>query len=246
MRCLRTPGVRYTAARLGHPGEEEGLPYACRVVVLADEVKLTHHGRLRVPRLITAGTLAVTAIVLAWLGWTLLSPGGSLVIPTLIVFGVGCAISITYWIVTGSGAAAVALIVITVAASVWTFAIALPVAVVLDPSADSQANAAFTQLAASPRSQYGIPMHPCSAKLAGSVGPLDAPYRICAVSSPEGHFVLFTALGQTARGLGFTDRGAATFPDECSRHLTGAWWMFTGTTSGTGDCPIGYQFHGGG
>jgi len=196
--------------------------------------------------LVTAATLVVTSLVLAWLGRDLLSPGGSLIIPTLIVFGIGCAIGITYWIVTGSRAAAVAFGAITVAASVWTFAVALPVTVVLDSGADAQADAAFARLAASPRSQYGIPVHPCSEKLAGSVGPLDAPYRVCAISTPEGHFVLFTARGQPTRGLSFTDRGASTFPDECSRHLVGEWWMFIGIAGGTDDCPIGYEFHGGG
>jgi len=216
-----------------------------RMVVLGDEVTLTDSGRIRVPSLVTGVVLVVTAIVLASLGWLLLSPGGSIAVPTLMVFAAGSAASITYWIVTGSGASAVALAAIAVAASIWTFAIALPLAVLLDPSADSQVHGAFAQLAASPRSQYGIPSHPCSVKREGSVGPLDAPYRICAVSSPEGHFVLVTALGRTARGLGFTDRGAATFLDECSRHLVGEWWMFTQRSGGTGGCPIGYQFHGG-
>ena len=215
------------------------------MVALADEVKVAHGGRLRVPRWFTAGILFVTAIVLGSLGRVLLNPGGSLAIPTLIVLGVGGAIGITYWIVTGSGTTAVALAAITLAASVWTFAIALPVSVALDSSANSQAHAAFVQLASAPRSRYGIPVHPCSTKLEGSVGPLDAPYRVCAVSSPEGHFVLFTVIGQSARGLGITDRGAATFLDECSRHLIGEWWMFTGRTRGTGGCPFGYQFRGG-
>jgi hypothetical protein len=75
------------------------------------------------------------------------------------------------------------------------------------------------------------------------VGPINAPYSRCAVSTPEGHFVLFTAVGHNG-GIGFTDRFAATFQDECTRHLTGKWWMFTSETKGTpGGCPIGYQFH---
>jgi len=56
---------------------------------------------------------------------------------------------------------------------------------------------------------------------------------------------MFTATGGPTLGLGYTNLGGAAFPDECSRHLTGEWWMFAGTTSGTGDCPIGYQFNGG-
>ncbi len=230
---------------MGHTGRADRLSYAGRVVALADDVKMVGGGRLRPPRWFTAGILVVTAVVLGSLGWVLLDPGGSLAVPTLIVFGVGCAIAITYWIVTGSGSTAVALAAVTLAASVWTFALAIPASVVLDPSADAQAHAAFAQLASSPKSRYGIPVHPCSTKVAGSVGPLDAPYRVCAVSSAEGHFVLFTAIGPPARGLGFTDVGAATFLDECARHLVGQWWMFTARSPGTGDCPFGYQFHGG-
>jgi len=226
-------------------GRSDRLSYACPVVALADGVEVAHGGRLRVPRWITVGILVVTATVLGSLGWVLLSPGGSLAIPTLIVLGVGGAIGIIYWIVTGSGTTAVALAAVTLAASVWTFACALPVSVALDPSADAQAHAAFVQLASSPRSKYGIPVDPCSTKRDGSVGPLDAPYRVCAVSSPQGHFVLFTAIGQSPRGLGFTDIGAATFLDECSRHLIGEWWTFTASTGGLGGCPLGYQFHGG-
>ncbi len=215
------------------------------MVALADEVKLAQDGRLRVPRLVTATILVAIAIVLGYLGWVLPSPGGSLVFPTLIVFGSGCASGIVYWIITGGRATAVTVAAITVTASVWTFAYSLPTSVAWDSSATSQAQAALLQLSSSPRSHYGIPLHPCSTKLIGRVGPINAPYRECAVSTPEGHFVLFTVAGQNARGVGYTDRGAATFLDECSRHLTGEWWMFTRSTSGTGDCPIGYQFNGG-
>jgi hypothetical protein len=67
------------------------------------------------------------------------------------------------------------------------------------------------------------------------------------VSSWEGHIVLYFALGAVpVRGIGYTDVGAAAFPDECSRHLVGRWWMFVGDGGGGGPCPFGYRFHGGG
>jgi len=191
----------------------------------------------------------VVAAVLGSLGWVLPRPGASLVVPTLVVLGIGCALAIPgviYWLVSGRGAIAIAIIATTLVASIWTFEFSLPAAVASDTSATAQAQAALVQLNSSPRGKYGIPLHPCSMKVVGSVGPIAAPYRQCAVSTPEGHFVLYTSGTQTSRGLGYTDIGASTFPDACSRHLIGRWWMFTGPKNGEGACPIGYSFHGGG
>ncbi len=231
---------------MGHRERAYHLPYNRQVVVLVNEVKLADAGRLRLPVALTAAIVTLVAIVLGYLGWVLPSPGGSLVIPTLIVFGIGCVAGIACWIITGSRATAVAILGVTVLASVWTFSFSLPASVIWGSNATSQAHTALQQLASSPRNQYGVPLRPCSTRTTGSVGPIGAPYRQCAVSTPEGHFVIFTAAGRTGRGLGYTDIGAATFPDQCSRHLTGEWWMFTEDSSGTGGCPIGYQFHGGG
>jgi hypothetical protein len=49
----------------------------------------------------------------------------------------------------------VCIVALTVAASVWTFAISLPTAMVLDSSANSQAQAALVQLVSSPKGRYG-------------------------------------------------------------------------------------------
>jgi hypothetical protein len=189
--------------------------------------------------------LSVTAIVLGVLGWILPTAGGSLAIPTLIVFGIGCAIGVGFWFISGTWASLVCIAAITVLASVGTFAFSLPVAMVFDSGATSQAQAALVQLASSPKGRFGVPLYPCVTVVTGSVGPVNAPYQRCAVSTPVAHFVLFTAVGHDG-GIGFTDSAAATFLNECTRHLTGKWWMFTAQTKGTpGDCPIGYQFHNG-
>jgi len=221
-------------------------PYNRRVVVLVDEVRLADDGGLRLPAALSTAITTLAAIVLGYLGWVLPGPGGSLAVPTLIVAGIGCATGIACWMITGSRATAVAILGVTVLASVWTFAFSLPASLLWSPDATAQATTALQQITSSPRNQFGVPLQPCSTMTTGSVGPIDAPYRHCAVSTPEGHFVIFTSAGLTGRGLGYTDIGAATFPNECSRHLTGNWWMFTADSSGTGGCPIGYQFHGGG
>ena len=61
--------------------------------------------------------------------------------------------------------------------------------------------------------------------------------------TPEGHLATFSA---GHGGLASTDVGAATFEDQCSRHLAGDWRMFTPESNGLGGCPFGYSFGGGG
>ena len=213
---------------------------ANQVNVLAPDV------RVRLSGLLNGAILSSIAILLGYLGWALPSPGGSLVVPTLIVFGIGCAAAVIYWIATGSKMVTIVAAAITVVASVWTFAFSLPTSVAWGSNATAQAQVALRQLALTPRDAAGVTQPQCSTKRTGSVGPLDAPYRQCAFSTPQGTMVTFTVTGGPPRGLGYTNQGAATFPDECSRHLIADWWMFTGETSGTGDCPFGYRFHGGG
>ena len=231
------------------PGGANHPVYALRMATVAEDVRLAEV-RTRRPRWpLTAAIVAVVAPTLGYLGWVLPHPGDSLVIPALVVFGIGCALAVpglVYWLVSGSGAIAIAIIATTLVASIWTFEFSLPAAIAVDTGATAQAQAALVQLNSSPHSKFGLPLHPCSMKVVGSVGPLEAPYRQCAVSTPEGHFVLYTSGTQTSRGLGYTDIGARTFPDACSRHLIGPWWMFTGPKSGEGGCPIGYSFQGGG
>lgn len=222
------------------------LLYDRKVVVLTDEVAAAHSGKLRVPGLIAALILLPLAILLGYLGWVLPSPGGSLVVPTLVVFAIGSIAGLACWIVTGSTATTLAAVTITIVASVWTFLFSLPATVSWGSNATAQAQEALVRLDSGPRSSVGLPLHPCSTVVSGSVGGIDAPYRQCAVSTPQGHFVIFTAVGQRTRGLTYTDVGAGTFQDQCTHHLIGEWWMFTGSTDGMGGCPIGYQFHGGG
>jgi len=222
------------------------LPYDCKVVVLVDEVTKEHEGRLHVPGMVAALILSALAIILFYLGWILPSPGGSLVVPTLVVFGIGCIAGLACWIATGSRAIPITAAGIALVASVWTFQFSLPASVTWGSNATAQAQEALVRVNLGPYSAVGIPVHPCSIAMTGSVGKLDAPYRQCAASTPQGHFVTFTPKGQPTHGLAYTDVGAGTFPDECSRHLIGEWWMFSGSTDGMGGCPIGYQFHGGG
>ena len=198
----------------------------------------------------------VVALVLGYLGWILPVPGGSLVVPALIVLGVGVGVALVGWVAASFRPLqawrwifAVGVGVVAVLASVWTFSFSLPASLAWDSGATAQAQAALASLQPSARAHGGVaPLQPCTFHGTGRIGPLDAPYLECAIWTPEGHFVTFKASGSgPARGIGFTDAGARTFPDACTRHLFGEWWMFTESADTDGDpgsCPIGYQFQG--
>jgi len=194
----------------------------------------------------------VIGVVLGYVGWVLPEPGGSVVVPTAVVVGIGVAVTVigaavAYVVRPRGGLTFVAVMaMLTGLAVVWTWALALPVQMAWDGGVTAQARAALQRVEDGPKVR-GVPLVPCVDVTTGRVGPLAAPYRECAVATSEGHFVTFTVAGSDpVRGIGYTDIGAATFEDECYRHLAGRWWMFVGDASGIGNCPVGYRFHGGG
>jgi hypothetical protein len=189
-------------------------------------------------------------LILGFLGWTLPTYGGSLVVPTLIVFGVGALVVLgslalaffwrrrsSLWLFSAIAA------VFTVFASIWTPVLSLPASLAWDPGATQHAQLIIAGLRQG--AVHGVaPLRPCAIVNHGSIGTLHAPYRQCAIYTNQGHFVTFTPADNRTRGLSYTDVGAATFLDACSRHLVGRWRMFVGDNS-SGNCPVGYQFHGG-
>lgn len=210
------------------------------------------------PLIAILGAIPV-GLFLGYLGWILPSVGGSVIVPAMIVFGIGAALVVVCWVVgTFRHRASVMVFAlgaatVTVLASLWTFEFSLPAAISFS-NATNEAQAALLRL------QHGDGVHvgsahspgvvlPCAVHAAGGVGPLSAPYRECAAWSAEGHFVTFSSTSTQLGGLGYTDIGANTFPDECVRHLTGNWWMYTSadlSVNDPGACPFGYRFQGGG
>lgn len=187
-----------------------------------------------------------------WPGGRFRPYGGSLIVPTGIVFGIGAAFALLggslawvhpqrfgdLWLFSFAVAA------FTILASVWTFSFSLPASLEWDSGATNQARSALAQLGQ--RAKHGIaPVQPCVVVTDGRVGFLHAPYRECAAYTPEGHFVIYMSLEAHYQGLAYTDRGAATFYEDCSRQLVGDWWMFAPSEGGTGGCPFGYRYHGG-
>ena len=201
-------------------------------------------------------TVVIIGIGLGALGGMLVRPGQSLAVPTAIVAAVGGGIMLVAWVVASFRAGrqagwifAVGTAVVTALACLWTFEFALPASVEWS-NATAQAQAAFSRLQHSPENFHGnVPPQPCIVHATGSVGPLSAPYKECAVWTPVGHAVTFIASNPNASGgLVYTDRPSAFFADECERHLVGRWWMFAPSTDSNGDpgsCYFGYRFHGG-
>jgi hypothetical protein len=206
--------------------------------------------------LVVLGALGV-GLVLGYLGWILPSPGGSIVLPTLIVFGSGGLLVFTASMIALSSAArrwammlAVAVGAVTILATVWTWEFALPASIAWS-DATSQAQQALATAEHGPKNSLGAPSHPCRMVTTGSIGPLTAPFEVCVLLPfPRSSAVMFSAVGTAGqasrRGIGYViGASAGWFPDECSRHLEGPWWEFTASNDGLGDCPTGYDYHGG-
>jgi hypothetical protein len=216
--------------------------------VLVDALEDTDVRPKKKWRAATAGS-ALIGLILGFLGWTLPTYGGSLVVPTVVVFGVGTVVVLVslasaFWRKPSSlWLFSTIVAIFTLLASFWTLAFSLPASVAWDHGATQHAQLVISQLRQ--RAVHGVtPLQPCVNVNQGAIGTLRAPYRQCAIYTNQGHFVTFTPADNRTQGLSYTDVGAATFLDACSRHLVGRWWMFVGDNSG-GNCPVGYQFHGG-
>jgi hypothetical protein len=194
----------------------------------------------------------VVGIALGYLGWALPVPGGSILIPTLIVLGVGLSLSVLIFVFalhpnrSYLWIAFVLVSVFTVAASFWTYEFSIPASVAWDLGATRQAESALLRVTTAPKNGNGVPLQHCWTIRSGSVGSIIAPFVECAISTFVARDVFFSAKVNSKGGLTYTNRAGATFEDECARHLVGKWWMYSTKTDGMGSCPFGYQFHGGG
>jgi len=99
----------------------------------------------RRPDVLASVAVIVFALVLGYLGWILPIPGGSLVVPALIVFGVGAGIALVGWVAASfrpfqrwRWIFAVGVRVVAVRASIWTFSFSLPASLAWDEGATAQ------------------------------------------------------------------------------------------------------------
>ena len=189
----------------------------------------------RTERRLMIAAIALVPLLLGYLGWILPSVGGSVVIPTLIVFGIGLLI-----VIIGCAVAmdrprwkpfAIGAVIATVLASIWTFQFSLALQIQFS-NATAQAKAALQR---SYSSQDGIPV--CTVQASGSLGPLSAPYRECV----SGQMVTFNPVGNQTARLIYADNGSVDLQDACVRPLMGGWTMFT-ALSDAAACPNGYKF----
>ena len=202
------------------------------------------------------GAAIVLGVGLGILGTTLVTVGRSLAVPSAIVAGVGAAVVLVSWVLASfrpqrraGWIFAVSAAAVTVLAAAWTFEFALPAAVAWS-DATAQAQAALRVLQHSPQNYHGtVRPQPCLVHPTGSVGPISAPYKECAIWTPVGHSVTFESASAGAQGgLLYTNRPSTSFEDMCVRHLVGSWWMFSSAADANGDpgsCSFGYGFLGG-
>jgi hypothetical protein len=210
-----------------------------------DEISLATKSRgsgdTGVVLLVVTVPIAVS-IVAGLLGWLLVRPGSSPITPTgevaalvILPFALGMAVLSfsdnrqLHRLFLGLFA------VLGPLAIVWTFFGVLPASVVWDSSGPRLAATAL-------QGSNG----PCHVVTSGSVGLIGAPYNECIATFNGATAVRFaTADGKSGYVYLTAASSSGWFPDECIRHLIGNWWTF-GSSDGIGDCPFGYQFHGGG
>jgi hypothetical protein len=227
------------------------------VQAVAELDKPEHPGPVRHRSIVAIVLSVVVGIVLGYLGWVLPSPGGSLVVPALIVLGVGLALAGCSWIAAcftprrrSLWIFAIASGILSVLAAAWTFWFSLPAAMWSDSGAVQQAQNTLIKLSQEPTSANGVPVNHCWRIETGNIGPLSAPYQECAISTRLSGkpfvVVSFKSLTSSQGSINYTNiSDGSAFYDSCYRHLIGRWWMTSFDRSGVGNCPIGYRFHGG-
>jgi len=187
---------------------------------------------------IAALSAVAIGFVAGYVGWTLVTPGASLVLTSIIVAAISLVGLLVGWRwLRSPGDRTTRRLFVTagavsgIAAVWWTYAFAMPAAMAWDTAATPQAQHAL----------IGVPVDKtqCIAVMRGSVGPLRAPYSRCATSaSLASSVVYYYAMSgprtdaDPYRGLVFTEGPASGLLDECVRHLTGGWYAFTADPSG--------------
>jgi hypothetical protein len=214
-------------------------------MVSTDEISLATKSRgsedRRVVLLVVIVPIAVSLLA-ALLGWLLIRPGSSVLVPTAEV-----AVLVILPFVIGMAALSFSdnrqlhrlfiglFALLGPMAIAWAFFGVLPASIVWNSSGQQLAATAAT-----------VSNGGCRLVTSGSVGLIDAPYNVCVNTFKGGTGVTFAAADGKSGYVYLTAiSSSGWFPDECSRHLIGNWWAF-GSFGGTGNCPFGYQGHGGG
>jgi hypothetical protein len=219
--------------------------YSFITMVSTDEISLATKSRGSEDRrvvLLVVTIPIVISILGGLIGWLLVQPGRSVLVPSAEV-----AVLVTLPFVIGMAILSFSdnrqlhrlflglFAVLGPMAIAWTFFGVLPASVVWNSSGPQLAATAATG-----------PNGGCRLVTSGSVGLVDAPYNVC-VNTFNGETGVTFAEANSKSGYVYLTATSSSgwFPDECSRHLIGNWWAF-GSFDGTASCPFGYQGHGGG
>jgi hypothetical protein len=133
-----------------------------------------------------------------------------------------------------------------VASLLWTYFGVLPASVAIGSAGANVARHEVAEAAQVVDRQHSYAR--CRLEKHGSIGMLQAPYKICTDVIPKSSMVEFATLGLN-RGYAYVSGaiGEGWFSDECARHLTGHWWAFaTDQQAPITGCPFGYSFRDGG
>jgi hypothetical protein len=133
-----------------------------------------------------------------------------------------------------------------IASLLWTYFGVLAASVGFDSAGASVARHEVAQAARVVERHHSYAR--CRSVKQGSIGMIQAPYKICTYVIPRSSMVEFATLSFN-RGYAYVSGaiGEGWFSDECTRHLTGHWWAFARDQQApvTG-CPFGYLFQPGG
>jgi hypothetical protein len=209
------------------------------------EEQRTRPGERQTPRqtLFIVATIGVCLIAGAC-SWLIVKPGESLLWPMavdVIIFAFFGALCRLVSALRGTRFGRIRLSSIFLglgaASPLWTYFGVLPASVGFDSAGASVARHEVAQLAQG-----------CRLVKQGSIGMLQAPYKICTWVIPRSSMVEF-ATPDLNRGYAYVSGaiGEGWFSDECARHLTGHWWAFASDQQApiTG-CPFGYSLQPGG
>jgi hypothetical protein len=219
----------------------------CAVQMQVIESRAAESGpRSRGPAMLAGAAAVVFGVFEGFVGFVCAAPGSSLATTCALVAALGLVGLGLGWAVLwrrghrdGFRVFAVGTVALSIAAVWWTWAFALPAALQWDTSATPRAQTALRGI--------GDDKSVCTNVLSGSIGPLAAPYQQCAINGPPGSTVEYLVLSgdrplSPYRGLIFSEAPESTFSDECTRHLVGDWYAFSGDPAGL----IGYSCRGGG
>ena len=213
---------------------------------MAQEIHASPEGQWtrHVTTVCLAGTVCVDLIA-GFVAWQLVRPGESLLWPSALVALIMVPAATAWFLVVksmggwrGHRSLALSVTALCVLPILWSSCGVLPASVQWDATATHAINAAT-----------GGGPDGCRVVATGSVGLLNAPYKICVTRDGANFMVRFSTIDLT-RGYAYVQsrRDLSWFPDQCATELLlPHWWAFYSNSGQAGNgCPFGYWARGGG